>query len=216
MYPNATHGFMPFVKPAHKRQAAKKSRMDHKEAIKAKSGDLKTYKVTLRDRKGFTYTYIIQADTTSKNMPVLCESKVAAPRTLLFNSLPNVQKSSPTSSPEARRQAVLFEGKDDLTKLNNSEDGEKRGLFNSLINFIKKKTGGKSSSSKSKPSQQVKSKRKPKTGEFPKKRLRTISARSNLDTIQESPEEDNDDSDSYTHDSASSAEYNSDGSVSES
>lgn len=213
MYPNATHGLMPFVKPAHKRQAAKKSRMDHKEALKAKSGDLKTYKVTLRDRNGFTYTYIIQADTSSKSMPVLCESKVAAPK-YIFSSLPNVPGST-VSSPESRRHAMLAQGKEDLTKV---DDGEKKGLFNSLINFIKKKAGGKSSTSSLSKQQPVKSKRKTKPM-FPKKRQRTISARSNLDPIQESPEEDNDDledSDSYTHDSSSSGESVSDGSVSES
>lgn len=206
MYPNATHGYMPFVKPTHKRQAAKKAKFDKSNA-KNKAGnaaatDMKTYKVTLRDRNGFTYTYIIQADTTTKSMPVLCESRVAAPRHL-STSLPNMTTTSPSGSPESRRHAMLAQGKEDLTKV---DDGEKKGLFNSLISFIKKKTGSTSKTS-SKPQLPVKSKRKTKPM-FPQKRQRTISAMSNLDPIQESPEEDDDfdnDTDSYTHDSASNS-----------
>ncbi|CAL1532865.1 unnamed protein product [Lymnaea stagnalis] len=209
MYPNATHGYMPFVKPAHKRQAAKKAKIDKADLKQAKSSDMKTYKVTLRDKNGVTYTYIIQADTASKSNPVLCESRVAAPKHL-STSLPNM-KSPGLSSPESKRHASclgLAQAKEDLTKV---DDGEKKGLFNSILSFIKKKTSSKSSKSASKQAQAgLKSKRKTKPM-FPKKRQRTISAMSNLDPIQESPEEDDDeDSDSYTHDSAS------DGSISES
>lgn len=207
MYPNATHGYMPFVKPTHKRQAAKKTKCD-KSSLKNKASahaatDMKTYKVTLRDRNGFTYTYIIQADTTSsKSMPVLCESRIAAPRHLgLSSSVPNMTTPSPSSSPESsRRHALLAQGKEDLTKV---DDGEKKGLFRSLISFIMKKTGSSKSSSKQQVAMKSKRKTKPM---FPKKRQRTISTISNLDPIQESPEEDDDfdgDSDSYTHDSGS-------------
>jgi hypothetical protein len=206
MYPNATHGYMPFVKPTHKRQAAKKTKCD-KASLKNKASthsatDMKTYKVTLRDRNGFTYTYIIQADTTStKSMPVLCESRIAAPRHHgLSSSLPNMTTPSPSASPESRRHAMLAQGKEDLTKV---DDGEKKGLFRSLISFIMKKTGSSKSSSKQQVAMKSKRKTKPM---FPKKRQRTISTISNLDPIQESPEEDDDfdgDSDSYTHDSAS-------------
>lgn len=203
MYPNATHGYMPFVKPAHKRQAAKKSRMDKADTLKSKSSELKTYKVTLRDRNGFTYTYIIQADTSSRSTPILCESSVAAPRNL-SSSLPDMK--SRVSSTESRRHSSclgLAQGQEDLSKL---DDGEKKGLFNSIINFIKKKTTSKSSKSKQSLSAHIKSKRKTKPM-FPKKRQRTISTMSNLDPIQESPEEEDDDdfdTDSYSHDSASS------------
>lgn len=209
MYPNATHGYMPFVKPAHKRQAAKKSRVDRNDNLKTKSGDMKTYKVTLRDRNGFTYTYIIQADTTSKSAPILCESRVAAPKNL-SSSLPNM-KSPSMSSPESRRHSSclgLAQGKEDLTKV---DGGQKKGIFKSIINFIKSRTTSKSAKAKPQPSVNLKSKRKPKPM-FAKKRQRTISTMSNLDPIQESPEEDDDfDTDSYSHDSGSS-----DGSVSES
>lgn len=210
MYPNATRGYMPFVKPAHKRQAAKKSRMDKADSLKARSCDMKTYKVTLRDRNGFTYTYIIQADTTSKTSPILCESRVAAPKSL-SSSLPDMKAPAAESS-EARRHSSclgLAQGMEDLSKV---DDGEKKGLFNSIINFIRKKTTTKSSKTQQQLAA-IKSKRKTKPM-FPKKRQRTISTMSNLDPIQESPEEDEDDdfdSDSYSHDSASS-----DGSSSES
>jgi hypothetical protein len=207
MYPNATYGYMPFVKPAHKRQAAKKTRGDKADTLKAKASDMKTYKVTLRDRNGFTYTYIIQANTTSKSTPILCESRIAAPKPKsLSSSLPNMKSTDFSDTEESRRHSSclsLAQGKEDLTKI---DDGEKKGLFNSIINYIKKKT---SKSSKSQASA-LKSKRKTKPM-FPKKRQRTISTMSNLDPIQESPEEDDDDfdTDSYSHDS-------SDGSSSES
>ena len=207
MYPNATHGYMPFVKPAHKRQAAKRSKAE-KDSLKSKAGDgTKTYKVTMRDRRGYTYTYIIQADA-SKSLPVLCESRVTAPNsssssasTLLSNSLPNMRGSArfPISAcgPESRSCASLADGKEDLTKV---DSGEKKGLFNSLLQYIKKKTSSKSSAAKT-SSAMSKSKRKGKP--LPqRKRQRTVSAMSNLDPIQESPEEDNlDDTDSYSHDS---------------
>ena len=232
MYPNATLGLMPFVKPAHKRQAAKKSKVDKADLMKAKASDMKTYKVTLRDRNGFTYTYIIQADPTSKNNPVLCASTVAAPKNLVGGaaaankhfacSLPNMQRVLDT--PESRRHLSclgLATPQEDLTKVG---EGEKKGIFNSLIGFIKKlktKSSSASSSSSSSLSSSssslnsvksgkshtsassgLKSKRKPKPN-LPKKRQRKISAMSNLDPIQESPEEDEDtDSDSYTHDSS--------------
>ena len=206
MYPNATHGYMPFVKPAHKRQAAKRTKAE-KDSLKSKAADgTKTYKVTMRDRRGFTYTYIIQADA-SKSRPVLCESRVTAPNSspLLSNSLPNMRGSArfpvSTSRPESRSCASLADGKEDLTKV---DGGEKKGLFNSLLQYIKKKTSSKSSSSKT-SSTISKSKRKVKP--LPqRKRQRTVSAMSNLDPIQESPEEDNlDDTDSYSHDSVTTS-----------
>ena len=161
----------------------------------------------MRDRRGFTYTYIIQADAT-KALPVLCESKVTAPGTsastsnspLLSNSLPNMRHSTkfPVSQSPSRSCASLADGKEDLTKV---DDGEKKGLFNSLLQYIKKKTSKSSSKSAAVAS---KSKRKTKPP-LPRKRQRTVSARSNLDPIQESPEEDNvDDTDSYSHDSVTS------------
>lgn len=212
MYPNATHGYMPFVKPAHKRQAAKRSKSE--KDLKGKSVDAtKTYKVTMRDRRGFTYTYIIQADAT-KSLPVLCESRVTAPNNasapstsaaLLSNSLPNMRGSArfpvSTSRPESRSCASLAEGKEDLTKV---DDGEKKGLFNSLLQFIKKRTSSKSSS---KATASIPSKSKRKAKPLPqRKRQRTVSAMSNLDPILESPEEDNvEDTDSYSHDSTTSS-----------
>uniref|UniRef100_A0A0B7AQP7 Uncharacterized protein n=1 Tax=Arion vulgaris TaxID=1028688 RepID=A0A0B7AQP7_9EUPU len=202
MYPNATHGYMPFVKPAHKRQAAKKTKIDKADTLKAKSSDMKTYKVTLRDRNGFTYTYIIQANTASKSTPILCESRVAAPKTL-SSSLPNMKSPSMSSPDESRRHSSclgLAEAKEDLTKV---DGGEKKGIFNSIISYIKRKTSTKASKTKQSLQVNTKSKRKPKPM-FPKKRQRTISAMSNLDPIQESPEEEDDDfdTDSYSHDSS--------------
>ena len=210
MYPNAPNGYMPFVKPAHKRQAAKRSKAE-KDSLKHKAAEgTKTYKVTMRDRRGFTYTYIIQADA-SKNLPVLCESRVSAPAStsststasLLSSSLPNMRRSVsfPVSMPETRSCASLADGKEDLSKVG---DGEKKGLFNSLLQFIKKKTSSKSSrtaNAVAKPKRKV----KPLT-QTHRKRQRTVSALSNLGTIQESPDEDNlDDTDSYIHESTNTS-----------
>jgi len=209
MYPNATNGYMPFVKPVHKRQAAKKNKV-----VKSKAGssnDMKTYRVTLRDSNGYTYTYIIQADAdpTSKSMPSLIGHDVKPPakaKGFLSSSMPNMNSKNacPPSPETSRRHALLAQGKDDLTKC---DDGEKKGLFTSIINFIKRKTGGSKYSSKT--SHTVKSKRKTKPV-GPKKRQRTISATpSNLDTIHESPHEDDfegEDTDSYTHDSESESD----------
>ncbi|KAL8583528.1 hypothetical protein ACOMHN_054844 [Nucella lapillus] len=211
MYPNATRGYMPFVKPAHKRQAAKRSKHGEKDMMKTKGGaaspdGTKTYKVTMRDRRGFTYTYIIQADA-AKTLPVLCESRVTAPNSspLLSNSLPNMRRSArlPVSAPESRSCASLADGKEDLSKM---DDGEKKGLFNSLLQFIRKKTSKSSSSKMSSGSSSIVEKSKRKTKPLPqRKRQRTVSLMSNLDPIQESPEEDNlYDTDSYSHDSVTS------------
>ncbi|KAL8602546.1 hypothetical protein ACOMHN_062334 [Nucella lapillus] len=208
MYPNATHGYMPFVKPAHKRQAAKRSKAD-KECVKNKAAEsTKTYKVTMRDRRGFTYTYIIQADA-SKNLPVLCESKVTAPDSsssptpLLTNSLPNMRPSArlPLSPPETRSCASLADGKEDLTKVG---DGEKKGLFNTLLQFIKKRTSSKAAAAKTAtPAPKAKRKLKPLPQ---RKRQRTVSALSHLGTIHESPDEYHlEDTDSYSQDSVTSS-----------
>lgn len=204
MYPNATHGYMPFVKPAHKRQAAKRGKAEKESLKKSATEGTKTYKVTMRDRRGFTYTYIIQADAT-KSLPVLCESKVTAPNTspLLSNSLPNMRGSArfPVSAAPSRSCASLAEGKEDLTKVG---DGEKKGLFNSLLQFIRKKTS--KSSSKTSGASAAKSKRKVKS-QLQRKRQRTVSAMSNLDPIQESPEEDSlDETDSYSHNDSATSE----------
>ncbi|XP_076451861.1 uncharacterized protein LOC143287626 [Babylonia areolata] len=214
MYPNATHGYMPFVKPAHKRQAAKRSKQADKDSVRGTKGaagaaaadGTKTYKVTMRDRRGFIYTYIIQADA-SKTLPVLCESRVTAPNNspLLSNSLPNMRRSArfPVSAPESRSCASLADGKEDLSKM---DDGEKKGLFNSLLQYIKKKTSSSKSSKSPSSSSSSAAKSKRKVKPLPqRKRQRTVSAMSNLDPIQESPEEDNlDDTDSYSHDSVTS------------
>ncbi|RUS77326.1 hypothetical protein EGW08_014902 [Elysia chlorotica] len=181
MYPNATLGLMPFVKPAHKRQAAKKSKADKAELMKAKANDMKTYKVTLRDRNGFTYTYIIQADPTSKNNPVLCASTVAAPK---------------------NKKGILNSLRGFIKKLKNKGSSASSSSSSSLSSSSSSLSSLKSTKSQSGPSSSLKSKRKPKPN-LPKKRQRKISAMSNLDPIQESPEEDEDtDSDSYTHDSS--------------
>lgn len=187
MFPNATRGYMPFV--SGNENAANKS------PKKIKKPKKKTYQVTLRDKNGFIYTYLIKTDGT-QSLPELLDSKISgtsrgANRT---RSLPNIGMRSPTRI----QRNINREREED------NEDDKKGGLLSSFIRFLKQKTGkGGKSKRKAKPMAQ-------------RKRIRTVSAMSNLDPIQESPEEDNDDDnnddDSYTHsdsscDSASEASF---------
>ncbi|ESO91329.1 hypothetical protein LOTGIDRAFT_228790 [Lottia gigantea] len=190
MYPNATKGYMPFVSAPVKRHQGKRTKSEMTTKSKT-SADTKTYKVTLRDRNGYTYTYIIQADGT-KSLPVLCESKISGPGQ--GKSLPDIAREC------VNRHRVRTLSAPCSTSSGDGQDSEKKekGIFNTLLQFLRKKTAS------------GKSKRKPKPV-VQKKRQRTISAMSNLDPIQESPEEDNlDDDDSYTHDSSSDNESVSD------
>ena len=206
MYPNATHGYMPFLK--HKRQPLKQKFEKYNSLghgnIRHQREVTKTYKVTMRDRKGFTYTYIIQADG-SKSVPVLCESRVSPPSaSLLTSSLPNMRSTRYPVCGYSSSCASLAEGKEDLSKL---DDGEKKGLFTSLLQYIRKKTSKSCDPSKS----VIKSKRRQKP--LPRrKRQRTISAMSNLDPIFESPDEDTvEEADSFSNDSIGSDSTSGDG-----
>lgn len=176
MFPNAARGYMPFVS-GHHRPAAKRGPKESR-----KKGSTKAYRVTLKDRQGFTYTYIIQGDGT-KSLPTLCGSKVTMNGTSV--SLPDIDKFLANQT-TARKPGV--------------DSGKKQGLFSTILKFLSNKTKSKS-------------KRKPKP--LPqRKRQRTISNISNLDPIQESPDEYEDESDcdddeecsSYTHDEESETE----------
>lgn len=182
MFPNATRGYMPFVsgqKDGKKNEPVKKSKCDKR---KAKG---KTYQVTLRDKSGNTYSYILKTDGTS-SMPTLCSQSVNGVKTTDSSSLPNM-------GIDTRKILSSMNLPQDC-----KEDGgaKKEGLFSSLVRFLKQKTG---------KSKSGKSKRKVKTLVM-RKRQRTISAMSNLDPIQECPDEDEysdyDDTDSYNHDSS--------------
>lgn len=177
MFPNATKGYMPFVSGQKRQVPAKKQKHDNPRVKK-------TYQVTLKDKSGRTFTYIVKTDGT-KSLPNLCENMIG--KLGSTDSLPNIGLSTP------KRKSF------DLKDLRNQVESEKKqGLFTSFMNFLKEKTG----KSKNKTG---KSKRKAKPLEQ-RKRKRTVSAMSNLDPIQESPDEDEpaeDDGDSYTHDSSS-------------
>lgn len=171
MFPNATKGYMPFVS-AQKRQVPVKKQKQDGHRVK------KTYQITLKDKHGKTFTYIVKTDGT-KSLPNLCENMIG--KLGSTDSLPNIGLSSP------KRKSF------DLMELRNQVENEKKqGLFSSFLNFLKEKTG---------KSKSGKSKRKSKPLEQ-RKRKRTVSAMSNLDPIQESPDED-DDADSYVHECSS-------------
>ena len=171
MFPNATKGYMPFVS-AQKRQVPVKKSKHENSRVK------KTYQITLKDKHGKTFTYIVKTDGT-KSLPNLCENMIG--KLGSTDSLPNIGLSSP------KRQSF------DLKDLRNQVESEKKtGIFSSFMNFLKEKTG---------KNKNGKSKRKAKPLEM-RKRKRTVSAMSNLDPIQESPDED-DDADSYAHDCSS-------------
>lgn len=171
MFPNATKGYMPFVS-AQKRQVPVKKQKQDGRIVK------KTYQITLKDKHGKTFTYIVKTDGT-KSLPNLCENMIG--KLGSTDSLPNIGLNSP------KRRSF------DLMDLRNQVENEKKqGLFTSFLNFLKEKTG---------KSKTGKSKRKSKPLEQ-RKRKRTVSAMSNLDPIQESPDED-DDADSYAHECSS-------------
>ena len=219
MFPNATKGYMPFVhgkNPTTTKNKRSKHHVNggklHKSENKL-SGTMKMYQITVKDKKGNTYKYIVKADGT-KSLPDLCESRlnniVATHR-----SMPNI--GTAVNSPSKQRQ-ILAEKVDALNSYNESgesfttsldlrECGKKEGLFSAFIRFLKERTGkSESSKSKSRKSKPGKSKRKPRDVSQ-RKRQRTVSAMSNLDPIQESPNEheyeDDEDADSYIHYSSS-------------
>lgn len=172
MFPNATKGYMPFVSAQKRHVSTKKAKHDNPR-IK------KTYQVTLKDKSGNTYTCIVKTDGT-QSLPVLCENMIG--KLGSTDSLPNIGLASP--------KMKCF----DLKDLRNQVESEKKhGIFSSIVNFLKEKTG---------KSKSGKSKRKAKSLEQ-RKRKRTVSAMSNLDPIQEFPDEEDDDADSYAHDCSS-------------
>lgn len=220
MFPNATHGYMPFVhdKTKNKRSkthvnGGKLHKVDNRKHT-ALSGTQKMYQITLKDKKGNTYKCIVKTDGT-KSLPELCETKLNV--ATHHKSMPDITK---LSSPEKQRQ-VLTEKLDALNSISKSGEnfstsldlrncGKKEGLLSAFIRFLKEKTSKnteKTSSKESKNKSNGKSKRKPRDVSQ-RKRQRTVSAMSNLDPIQESPneheyEEYSDDNDSYAHYSSS-------------
>lgn len=202
MFPNATRGYMPFVSNQNKGRANGKSNgVRLNDSLKLQPG--KAYQVTLKDRHGFTYTYIVKADG-SKSLPVLCDSKVYGRRFgPVSNSMPNMEANTKGVNVGSNHRKDKQGSGSDRTDSAATTNGAKRyGILTSIIRFLSSKTKTK-----------AKSKRKPKPIQQRNKRQRTISAMSNLDPIQESPdeneerhldEEEEEDNESYTHDSCSS------------
>ena len=187
MFPMSSKGYMPYLqgqngeithkRPTGVRYTAKHGKREHK---KLKAG--KTYQVTLRDKAGRTYTYIMKTDG-SKSIPSLCDSVVNG-----LKSTDSLQTIGLNTSPKRSLNSSMN------LPLDSQEDG-KKGIFRTILKFLKEKTGGKS-------------KRKPKTEQPMRKRRRTVSAMSNLDPIQEYPEEEeyeDDDNESYSHFSSCSS-----------
>lgn len=189
MFPNATRGYMPFVSD---RKISAKNQKHRSGKENRRPGAIKAYKVTLKDAQGNIYTYIIQADQT-KSLPSLCCSKLNPELPLVLekpsHSLPDIHSQALAKIAESRNN-VSSELKFDLTDADKSE--KKHGLFASILRFLSIKT-------------KTKSKRKPNPLPH-RKRQRYSSNISNLDPIQESPDEDEDDyeddndNDSYTRD----------------
>lgn len=217
MFPNATHGYMPFVSGKNKRSklhvnGGKLHKSDTRKQASL-SVSQKMYQITLKDKKGNTYKCIVKTDGT-KSLPELCQSKlnVSTPH----KSMPDI---TAVNSPSKQRQ-VLAEKLDALNSISEGGEsfstsldlrncGKKEGLLSAFIRFIKEKTGKneKAAQKESKSKSNGKSKRKPRDL-TQRKRQRTVSAMSNLDPIEESPNEHeyedfSDDNDSYTHYSSS-------------
>lgn len=223
MFPNATHGYMPFLqgdKKTSKRSkphvnGGKLHKVDTKRAVQ--TATQKMYQITLKDRKGNTYKCVVKADAASltKSLPTLCPTSKFDPRTLKSTS--DLTK---LDSPSKQRQ-VLSEKLDALNSIADSGEnfstsldlrncGKKEGILGALIRFFKPKATEKSSKESKKDFKSKsngKSKRKPREV-TQRKRQRTVSAMSNLDPIEESLNEHeyedfSDDNDSYTHYSSS-------------
>lgn len=220
MFPNATHGYMPFV---NGKQGKNKRSKIHVNGGKLHKGEnrkpatvlhsQKMYQITLKDKNGVTYKCIVKADGT-KSLPELCEKKLNI--ITAHRSLPDI---SALRSPEKQRQ-ILSEKLDALNSVSKSEEnfstsldlrncGKKESIFRAFIRFIKEKTGKSEKDDVDggitvKPKHMKsngKSKRKPKET-AQRKRQRTVSAMSNLDPIEELPNEhdyEEDDNESYTH-----------------
>ena len=227
MFPIATKGYMPFVHGKNTTTAKNKRSKHHVNGGKLHksenklSGTMKMYQITVKDKKGNTYKYVVKADAT-KSLPELCETRLNKIVTT-HHSMPDIGTAA-TNSPSRQRQ-VLADKIDALNSYNGSEEnfstsldlrecGKKEGLFSAFIRFIKERTGksDNTKSSKNRKSKPGKSKRKPKDVSQ-RKRQRTVSAMSNLDPIQESPNEhdyeDDDDADSYLHYSSSMSDSDS-------
>jgi len=223
MFPNAAHGYMPFVHGAGKTKRTKNHVNGgklHKHTENRKLSNStnmqKLYQITLRDKKGNVYKCIVPCTTS---LPELTEPTLNAQS--LHRSLPDM-----TSSPSKQRR-ILDEKLDALnssadvsenfsTSLDLRNCGKKEGIFSALVRFIKEKTGNKDkrggSESKTKDVKSKsnakltngKSKRKPKDLSQ-RKRQRTVSAMSNLDPIDECLNEaefedvPTDDNESYSH-----------------
>lgn len=228
MFPNAAHGVMPFVNGANGKHKRSKTHVNggklHKVSENRKqttfSQTQKIYQVTLRDRKGHTYKCLVKADGTL-SLPDLTQSNIV-PK-LVHKSLPDLTAMNSPSKQrrildeklQALNSSLEDESENFSTSLDLRDCGKKEGIFGSILRFIKQKTSSsksaekkpkdstKSSSKSSSKSTGGKSKRKPKDLEQ-RKRQRTVSAMSNLDPIEESPNEAEyedipDDNDSYSH-----------------
>lgn len=222
MFPIATKGYMPFVhgkNPTTIKNKRSKHHVNggklHKSENKLSVGTTKMFQVTVRDKKGNTFKYIVKGDGT-KSLPDLCESRLKS-IVATHRSMPNIGEAA-VNSPSRQRQA-LAEKIDALNSVNSSDEnfstsldlrecGKKEGLFSAFMRFLKERTSKseKAKAHKNKKSKSGKSKRKPREP-CQRKRQRTVSAMSNLDPIQESPNEheyeDDDDADSYSHYSSS-------------
>ena len=229
MFPNATHGYMPFV---HGKSNGKNKRSKiHVNGGKLQRGEnrkhvsmnnlvntQKMYQITLKDKSGRTYKCVVKADSV-KSLPELCEKQLNMVST--HRSLPDI---SSLTAPDKQRLA-LSEKLDALNMMSKSEEnfstsldlkncGKKEGLFRTFIRFIKEKTGkhekdntkdksvSKSHTHCSKQQKSTgKSKRKNRE-QAQRKRQRTVSAMSNLDPIAEAINEqeyEEDDNESYSH-----------------
>ena len=221
MFPNATKGYMPYVngksapglvKNKRSKPHVNGGKLHHKSENRRHmlSGTQKIYQVTLKDKKGQTYKCIVKADGT-KSLPELCESKLKLASTHL--SMPNLGYSSPSKQRKILAEKLeainsIPEDENFSTSLDLRNCGKKEGIFSAFIRIIKEKMGKSDKEDSRKHTKpHGKSKRKPRDLNQ-RKRQRTVSAMSNLDPIEESPNEHeyeagDDDNDSYTHFSSS-------------
>lgn len=232
MFPNAALGYMPFItgnklstsKNKGAKLAVNSGKLCTREVENRKRLGMATqkmYQITLRDKKGNTYKCVVNADGT-QSLPSLCERSVPELiSTHTHRSMPDITLNGSSAS---KQRIALTEKLQAMSTISDSGEnfsmsldlrdcGKKPGFIRAIINFFRPKTCKRETKTDtreakaSKHKSNRKSKRKPNDASQ-RKRRRTISAMSNLDPIEESPnehefEKDDEDTDSYGHYSSS-------------
>lgn len=231
MFPNAAQGYMPFVtgnklsvpknrnySKLHVNNQGTLHQSEVENRQQPRTAKQKMYQITLKDKKGNTYKCVVKTDGT-QSLPTLCERSVPElVSTYTHRSMPDITLNGNSASQQRlalteklqAQNSISESGENFSMSLDLRDCGKKTGFIGAIINFFKPKinkseikTDDTRQEKTAKHKSNGKSKRKP-TDASQRKRQRTVSAMSNLDPIEESPNEhefenDDEDNDSYRH-----------------